>query len=543
MRRHRTTLPVFCLLFAGWGCVAAAGEVRPHPACFELLVQLPENAELPASLNLDGCSEQHAEQPVSRFLDLTRYERPRGAAGESRGTLSYERITGPEDQVIYRLLDNVAGTGMFSLLVSGRELETAEGRVLVDIDTRGLGDRCHLGSAWVGNTTGEDIVVGVSLTPAALPQVLAAPNHDMPHAERERQRIRHAFGDHLANTLTACPTCCLGEATYKLAGDGGCWQLMEITLDSLEPFNHAATATLYKLLQGSAERTPEGFVIPAESITSIQRAMVDAHREPTTTERAQFWLRQLGYYWLAPVDGIAGPRTQAAIRAWRAHRDTPAANDPSALTPEDANKLALEGLRYDGRRLHPLDETARDAAFSAFTERLKRAVDERDIEALISMTAPDIMLGFGGSGGHADLRNWLEHAEIAPDIWQQFEDMLPLGAVREGPDAYCFPYTGCLPTRLLAGLDPFTTVIVTAAQADLLTAPNDDATVVRPLDHDILEVADVPSAYGAAYLRVRDIEGNDGFVLRSKVRFVIGPRIQVNRTEHGWRIQSLVSGD
>lgn len=541
MRSCRSGWLFLLLLFAG--AIAANDEFRPHPACFESFARAADGGNHPAALNLDACSEQHADKPVSRFLGQTRYERPRGAAGDLRGTLGYERISGRDDRVMYRLVDNAGGTGVFSLLVTGREIDTADGRVLQDIETRGLGDRCHLGTAWVGNDADDDIVVGVSLTPAALPRVLAAPDYDMPHAERERQRIRHAFGDHFEGALSACPTCCIGAATYALADNGGCWQLVDITLDSLEPFNQAETGTLYGLLRESAEQTPEGYVIPAESIASIQRALVTAHPDPADTARVQFWLHRLGYYWLAAVDGVAGPRTEAAIRAWREHRDIPASDGTSTLDPEEANALTGEGLRYDGSRLHPLDETPRDPGFAAFIDELERVVRERDAEALISMTAPDIMLGFGGSGGHDDLRSWLGHPEIAPDFWRQLEDILPLGAVRQGPDAYCLPYTGCLPTRLLAGLDPFTTIIVTAADADLVAEPDNDAAVVRPLDHDILTLLNNPSTHTDDYLPVRDIDGHEGFVLRDRTRFVIGPRMAIVRDRDRWRIESYVSGD
>ncbi|WP_163578027.1 peptidoglycan-binding protein [Halomonas faecis] len=543
MHRYRNALFSLGLILTSTAAIGDNDEFRPHPACFEPFVPSTNNTDHPASLNLDACSDRHAHRTVSQFLSLTRYERSRGEAGVSRGSLAYERITGRDDSVMYRLVDNVGGSGIFTMLVTGRETDTASGRVLQDIETHGLGDRCHLGSAWVGQDEDNDIVVGVALTPANVPHLLAAPGFDMPNPERDRYRVRHAFGGHFETAQTACPTCCIGEATYALAKDGNCWDLLDIRLDSLQPFEDSGTDTLASLLHETARETPEGYVIKAESVASIQRDLIAAHPNPTDTARAQFWLKRLGFYWLASVDGVAGPQTEAAIAAWREWRGEPMVYGSPMLTPEEANALAREGLRYDGTRLQPMDEAWRDPTFAAFRDRLRRVVLTRDSESLIAMTEPDIMLGFGGSGGHDDMREWLEHPESGEDVWRQLETILPLGAVRWGPDVYCLPYTGCLPTRLLAGHDPFTTVIVTATDAIMRSAPDGDATIVRPLDHDILTLIGDSSAHSKSYYPVRDSEGNEGFVSGQAIAFVIGPRMEIHRSESGWRIQSLVSGD
>jgi len=521
----------------------AASEFTVHPACFEPLLGASNADPGPETIDLADCSRRHRGQPVTELRGLTRYERPGGDAGERRGTLGYERIRGRGDRVLYRLEANAGGTGVFSALVTGRERPTADGRRLTDIRTTALGDRCHLGTKWVGRDADGRMVAAVSLTPAALVYVLAAPDSRVADSELDRQRARYAFGDRLlAANPSACPTCCTGEAIYAWSPPGG-WRLQAIELDDPAPFAEPGTQALQHHLREHAERTDAGYRWSAASIAAVRRALVAAHPDPTDTRRLQHALHELGYYWLSPVDGIAGPRTEAALRAYQ--RDH-VASEPKALAALDrhaASELVLAALQYDGLRLHPVDETGRDPGFAAFARALAEAIADRDSGAVVALSAADIMLGFGGSGGHADLREWLDHPGMRDAAWAQLAELIALGAVRTGEDAFCLPWPGCLPAHVIPDHDPFATVIVTAEDARLLPRPDPDAGPIRALDFDVLRLAGRAGEQSSRYYRVRDATGQTGFVAREDARFMIDTRMQVLREGTGWRIESIVSGD
>lgn len=537
---RRLSLTLLVLLFSPCAAGADSPEAAVHPACFEPYLAAGGVTPNPWPLRIDECNQRHADQPVTRMSDQTRYERPQGPAGELRGTLAYEQLSGPGEQVVYRLFDHAGGTGVFSYLLTARVRASSSG-VLRDIRVYPLGDRCDLGSAWIGQDANDRPVTAIALTPASLPAVLAAPPDALPMPERDRTRADLAFGTQVRTRLSNCPTCCIGEAVYRLS-NAGSWTLLDVTLDTLAPFDRAATPALSKTLRAGARKIDGGVRVEASHIDDLQLALVSGHPAPASTRRTQFWLQRLGYYWTAPVDGIAGPRTEDAARAFTAEHVT-------AIERHGfASALALSGIAYAGRRLHPVDETDLDADFARFRARLDQAVAARNAETLVALSAPDILLGFGGTGGLADLRRLLAHKATQRALWQDLDSITALGAVRVGPNTYCMPYSACVPEETghfgpLAGLDPLHSVIVVTPDARFWRTAESGSSEIRRLDHDIMtrlpDVASIPDAMW----RVRDNRGRVGYVDSADARMPAGPRIELQRDDDGWRIVSLVSGD
>jgi hypothetical protein len=523
-------------------CVSGAEPADPevHPACFEPYLAAPPSAASRSPLRIEDCNRRHADKPVVRVNGQTRYERPRGSAGELRGSLAYEQVNGPGDQLAWRLFDHAGGTGVFSYVLTARS-EGESRRVLRDIRVHPLGDRCDLGSAWIGRDPDHRPVAAIALTPASLPAVLASPLNALPLPGRDRTRADRAFGARLRTSLKSCPTCCVGEAVYRLT-EIGSWTLLDVTLDSLAPFDGANMSGLSSALRAHTEPTEAGLRIDASDIESVQRALVAGHPAPATVRRTQFWLQRLGYYWTAPVDGIPGPRTEAAALAF--HSDH--ANEVEQHGLENA--LALTGLASTGRRLHPVDETGLDPAFARFRTRLETAVARRDARALVTLSAPDILLGFGGSGGLGDLRRLLDHATTRRTLWRELEAITALGAVRAGPDAFCMPYPSCAPeengpTHSLIGFDPLHTVVVVRPDARFRRSAEPAATVIRRLDHAVMTRLPADASTPDTVWRVRDADGRVGYIDSADARMLAGPRMEVARGNDGWRIVSLVSGD
>lgn len=191
-------------------------------------------------------------------------------------------------------------------------------------------------------------------------------------------------------------------------------------------------------------------------------------------------------------------------------------------------------------QLRPRDDTALDTGFSAFRARLADVVRARDAEALIGLAEPGVMLGFGGSGGHADLREYLREPASADDYWRGLEYMLQLGSVRMDTDVFCLPYPSCIE---ISARDPYSVMVVIRPDTPLLERPEINARTLRLLDFDVVQLFD-PFAQGdARFLRVRMIDGEVGYVENSALRSPLDLRMEIVRDRHGWRIGSIVAGD
>jgi hypothetical protein len=152
------------------------------------------------------------------------------------------------------------------------------------------------------------------------------------------------------------------------------------------------------------------------------------------------------------------------------------------------------------------------------------------------------MMGFGGSGGHATLRQWLRHPDTATDYWNALEYMLQLGSVRMAPDVFCLPYPGCLDIEPAIN-DPYRVLIVAGPNTPLLERPTTDARKLRLLDHDVVQRVELFGEEQTRFQRVQLHDGEVGYIDSTALRSPLELRMEIVRGENGWRIRSIVSGD
>lgn len=191
-------------------------------------------------------------------------------------------------------------------------------------------------------------------------------------------------------------------------------------------------------------------------------------------------------------------------------------------------------------QLHPRDDTAMDAGFSAFRARLADVVRTRDAAALMGLAQPDVMLGFGGSGGHADLREYLREPASADDYWRSLEDLLQLGSVRMATDVFCLPYPSCVE---IAARDPYSVLVVIRPDTPLLEQPLINARALRLLDFDVVQRFDPFAQADARFLRVRMSDGEVGYIENAALRSPLDLRMEIVRESDDWRIRSIIAGD
>lgn len=180
-----------------------------------------------------------------------------------------------------------------------------------------------------------------------------------------------------------------------------------------------------------------------------------------------------------------------------------------------------------------------DQSITNFLEQLKSAVKQRDIAVLLDLTATDVMLGFGGSGGHQDLQSWLTQ-DSADEDWQSLDKMLALPEIQLSSDVFCVPFTGCVGSELIDF--SFDSYITIQADTPLHALPTEDAPVLRKLNFERVEWQS-PYDKNARFRLVETFAGERGYIDKAFLRSPFDMRMEIASTSQGWLIQSILSGD
>jgi len=200
----------------------------------------------------------------------------------------------------------------------------------------------------------------------------------------------------------------------------------------------------------------------------------------------------------------------------------------------------------------PVDEAGKDAGFVAYREALIEAVVGRDIDAILSMSAQDIQLSFGGAEGHEALREFLtvspgrfasEYRHEAPAMrmrnWADLETVLRMGGVFDGDGRFVAPYTWSVQPP--EGMDPFEVMIVTGTGVAMRDRPIRYGKVVAWLDHEV--VRHVNWISGTSYVEIARAKGGTGYVHREYLRALVDYRATFQNRDGDWKMISFVAGD
>ena len=193
--------------------------------------------------------------------------------------------------------------------------------------------------------------------------------------------------------------------------------------------------------------------------------------------------------------------------------------------------------------LKPVDEAAKNPAFFVFRARLLQAVARRDTAHLLSVVDPEIMNGFGGSGGIAEFKTMWEPEKPESKVWSVLMDVLTLGGkFEEGGKIFAAPYTGiCFPEEP----DPFEHVVVVGEKVRLRKSPSADAEVVGSLSWEIVKVPDndTPQDEETGWIKITAASGKTGYISRDYVRSPLDMRVFFADRGGRWVITTMVSGD
>lgn len=193
-------------------------------------------------------------------------------------------------------------------------------------------------------------------------------------------------------------------------------------------------------------------------------------------------------------------------------------------------------------RLYPIDDRQRADDFRRFTERLEKAVNQRNFKALRKLVDDKVVAGpkDKDEGWGVFTQRW--HPESAEsEVWTILTEILDIGFEQMHPKIFVSPYYAW---KFPRELDPRRHLVVVRDVVPVREAASRDAPVVATVAFEIVKrvgppVA-VPEASGAFdWVRIRTWEGKEGFVPGQSVRSPITPRAQFALRDGSWKLVVL----
>ena len=195
----------------------------------------------------------------------------------------------------------------------------------------------------------------------------------------------------------------------------------------------------------------------------------------------------------------------------------------------------------------PFDDAGQDPSFKAYRDRLLTAVEQRNVDAVLAASSPQIDVTFGGEPGREAFREMLTGHDNE-FVWQTLERVLKEGGgFRDGLFQAPWTYLYVPPQNL----DVYSVAIVAGKNVRLRKGPSTEAAVIRPLSYEVILLADydpnrqdtVQDASGREWKLVKTLDGEEGWIASSYLRLLTDHRAGFEKTGDGWQMIFFVAGD
>jgi hypothetical protein len=218
------------------------------------------------------------------------------------------------------------------------------------------------------------------------------------------------------------------------------------------------------------------------------------------------------------------------------------------LVPLEPDQPVRASLQQ--RKLHPVDEAAKDPSFKAFRDALLDAVKRKDTQFVLNSIAPDIQNDFGGGNGVDNFKSVWKLARVSESkLWAELETILSMGGtfrVEEGKRSFWAPYVySAWPEDFDCG-EEARCYAVTAENVNVRREPSSTAPIVASLSYDIVKSkGEEPAAAKTAegWTRITTPSGAVGYVATKFIRSPDGYRAGFARVKGKWLMTALVAGD
>lgn len=188
------------------------------------------------------------------------------------------------------------------------------------------------------------------------------------------------------------------------------------------------------------------------------------------------------------------------------------------------------------------DDRQRDASFEAYFTRLTQAVEQRDVAALQSLMAPNIMLGFDPELDGVDklAEHWYPDGNAQDsEMWVWLEQVLRLGAIyMEETKEFAAP--GILWDKE-AFMDSYRYGAIIGENVNVRAEPSMQGKVIDTITN--LRVMWGSRSAPEGWVPVRLPSGEEGFVARQYAYSPIGYRAGFVKMDGEWKMSYFLGGD
>ena len=210
----------------------------------------------------------------------------------------------------------------------------------------------------------------------------------------------------------------------------------------------------------------------------------------------------------------------------------------------------LPFLNQEGKKVIPVDQAEVNRDFFNFREKLRKALEDKDLDFLLSHLDENVKLTFGGRYGKKDfiqLWNLAENPENS-DVWQVLLDVIELGG-RYGDkqrNSFIAPYTFFAEEIE----DAFEDMIVIGENVTVRQTSTLQGQILGFLSYDVVKrvyESNLPqeTINGETYpwIKIKTTEGVFGYVYGKYIRSPIDYRVNFVKKDNTWKIVFFIAGD
>jgi hypothetical protein len=198
--------------------------------------------------------------------------------------------------------------------------------------------------------------------------------------------------------------------------------------------------------------------------------------------------------------------------------------------------------RAENLKVEPFDRSAENAGLAAFLEVFKEAAGDRDADAILMMTVPDVAVFNDPDGGGAEtLRRQLTEGwsgAEADAYWDEMEKALGLGGGFLPDGRYCAPYVYAY--ELPGATDSLSNAFVIRERAPLYESPD---LAAGALGHFSYAVVPVARWVDRGWIELLLADGRKGYLSRKDFRIRGDYHLCFAEDVDGWRLTVFNVGE
>lgn len=187
------------------------------------------------------------------------------------------------------------------------------------------------------------------------------------------------------------------------------------------------------------------------------------------------------------------------------------------------------------RKLPPVEQCGGDPSFTAFRQKLTRAVLSKDRAGLLRLIAADATAGFGGEQGPAAVGKIIDDA--GDEYWMELQQVIRLGCARSGA-ARVIPSL-VVQSDAWAQTPDADYLMVVLPGSRLRKTPEHDGPAIATLAWDVVKI--IPGNDFQTEVVLRD--GRKGWLMDSELAGPMGQRFYMEKRGGKWMVTAMVAGD